>query len=89
MGSLSHSSSSRATKPSAIDRVFTWLIVVLAVLALSDVTLHAQDAAGFFKQNCTSCHTIGGGRLTGPDLKDVTTRRDRQWFVQFRRAPKR
>ena len=50
--------------------------------------VQAQDAIAFFKQNCTSCHTIGGGRLTGPDLKDVTTRRDSQWLVQFLQSPK-
>ncbi|MGE5056129.1 MAG: c-type cytochrome [Acidobacteriota bacterium] len=50
--------------------------------------VQAQDAAAFFKQNCTSCHTIGGGRLTGPDLKDVTTRKDSQWLVQFLQSPK-
>ncbi len=48
----------------------------------------AQDPAQFFRQNCASCHTIGGGRLTGPDLKDVSTRRDRQWLVRFIQNPK-
>lgn len=48
----------------------------------------AQDAAAFFKQNCTNCHTIGGGRLTGPDLKDVGARKDRAWLVQFLENPK-
>ena len=43
----------------------------------------AQEAARDFKQNCTSCHTIGGGRLTGPDLKDVTKRKDRAWLARF------
>jgi mono/diheme cytochrome c family protein len=61
---------------------------VLLSLMLSNVSDAQQDAAAFFKQNCTSCHTIGGGRLTGPDLKDVTTRRDRAWFVQFLQSPK-
>lgn len=36
-----------------------------------------------------SCHTIGGGRLTGPDLKDVERRRDRAWLVRFLQNPKR
>lgn len=47
-----------------------------------------QEPAAFFKQNCTSCHTIGGGRLVGPDLKDVTRRKDRGWLVQFMQNPK-
>jgi mono/diheme cytochrome c family protein len=49
----------------------------------------AQEAAQFFKQNCASCHTIGGGRLTGPDLKDVTQRqKDREWLLSFIVNPK-
>jgi mono/diheme cytochrome c family protein len=60
----------------------------LVSVMLSNVSDAQQDAAGFFKQNCTSCHTIGGGRLTGPDLKDVTDRRDRAWLVQFLQGPK-
>ncbi len=48
----------------------------------------AQDAADFFRQNCMNCHTIGGGRITGPDLKNVTQRKDRQWLVKFLQDPK-
>jgi mono/diheme cytochrome c family protein len=48
----------------------------------------AQQPADFFQQNCTSCHTIGGGRLTGPDLKDVAKRRDRAWLERFLQNPK-
>jgi mono/diheme cytochrome c family protein len=50
--------------------------------------LAAQDAADFFQQNCASCHTIGGGRLTGPDLKGVLERKDRAWLSQFIVQPK-
>lgn len=59
----------------------------LLLLALA-VPVHAQDASAFFKQNCTSCHTIGGGRLTGPDLKDVTGQKDRAWLMEFVQNPK-
>ncbi len=65
------------------------VITALAVFLFCGTTsVWAQDTAAFFKQNCTSCHTIGGGRLTGPDLKDVTTRKDRAWLVQFLQSPK-
>lgn len=50
---------------------------------------YAQDAALYFRNNCAACHTIGGGRLTGPDLKDVTARRDRVWLARFIQAPQR
>ena len=55
---------------------------------LLPVTAVAQEAVDFFKQNCVSCHTIGGGRLTGPDLKAVTERKDRVWLAQFLMDPK-
>jgi mono/diheme cytochrome c family protein len=47
----------------------------------------AQEAEQFFKNNCAACHTIGSGRLTGPDLKGVTTRRERAWLREFIPAP--
>jgi cytochrome c2 len=47
----------------------------------------AQETAAFFKANCASCHTIGGGRLTGPDLKDVTQRKDRDWLRSYMLNP--
>ncbi len=62
--------------------------ILLALLLCGSTTTRAQDAAAFFKQNCTSCHTIGGGRLTGPDLRDVTARKERTWLVQFLQSPK-
>ncbi|MBC8255761.1 MAG: cytochrome c [Candidatus Marinimicrobia bacterium] len=43
-----------------------------------------QDAPEeYFEKNCFSCHTIGGGRLTGPDLKDVEQRKDAVWLEKF------
>lgn len=48
----------------------------------------AQQPADFFRQNCVSCHTIGGGRITGPDLKGVTQRKDAAWLEKFIQNPK-
>jgi mono/diheme cytochrome c family protein len=58
------------------------------LLAETTTPAGAQEAADFFKQNCASCHTIGGGRLTGPDLKDATKRKDRDWLANFIANPK-
>jgi mono/diheme cytochrome c family protein len=46
-----------------------------------------QEAAQFYRQNCASCHTIGGGRLAGPDLKNVEERKDRDWLTRFMLDP--
>jgi cytochrome c len=41
----------------------------------------AEKGEELFKtKGCTACHTIGGGRLTGPDLAGVTERRNLEWI---------
>jgi len=62
-------------------------ICLLFGLAASAFCAPAQEAADFFRQNCVSCHTVGGGRLTGPDLKDVTQRKEREWLIEFLQSP--
>jgi cytochrome c2 len=48
----------------------------------------APGAGEFFGQNCAGCHTIGAGSLTGPDLKNVTGRKDRDWLITYLQNPK-
>ena len=62
-------------------------LLILPTL-INGSTAHAQDTPDYFRQNCMNCHTIGGGRLTGPDLKDVTKRKDRDWLARFMANPK-
>ncbi len=40
-----------------------------------------------FEQKCKSCHSIGGGRIVGPDLKGITERRERDWLIRFIVSP--
>lgn len=40
----------------------------------------------YFRSICKACHTIGKGRLVGPDLKNVQDRRDQAWLHQFIRS---
>ncbi len=58
-------------------------MMLLVALIVPEQSARAQDDAEYFRMNCMSCHTIGGGRLTGPDLKNAHTRRDRKWLVDF------
>jgi mono/diheme cytochrome c family protein len=48
----------------------------------------ARGPASLFAQRCAGCHSIGGGALTGPDLKDVYRHQDREWLVQYLLNPK-
>lgn len=73
--------------------VLRWKRAVVFTLAITSCCVaawpaHAQDTPDYFRQNCMNCHTIGGGRLTGPDLKDVTKRKDREWLASFMMNPK-
>lgn len=62
---------------------FRFVVVAFIVLGTFPLGVRGQESPAYFKQNCYSCHTIGGGRLVGPDLKGVTTRQDRDWLVRF------
>ena len=63
----------------------TSMLVVLtaALLLVCAGTAHAEDPAADFQTNCSSCHTIGGGTLQGPDLKDLLQRQKRDWLKKF------
>lgn len=67
------------------------LVARVAVMLAGSISLWAQpspSAADYFRQNCANCHTVGGGRLTGPDLKNAAERKDREWLVRFLQNPK-
>lgn len=72
-------------------------VLSFGVFALSAATVDrgwAQETAAYFKANCASCHTIGGGRLTGPDLKGLSERaqqagKDRDWLITYILDPQR
>lgn len=49
----------------------------------SAVDAAPSPAALFFGKKCGSCHTIGDGDRTGPDLLGVTQRRDAAWIRRF------
>ena len=42
------------------------------------------DGQTVFNLNgCNACHTIGEGKLIGPDLKGVASRRDTEWLKSW------
>ena len=36
-----------------------------------------------FSTRCSACHTVGKGDALGPDLQNVTRRRDRAWLSTY------
>jgi mono/diheme cytochrome c family protein len=53
----------------------------------SSLAQSASDGQALFQQKCKACHTIGGGKLVGPDLQDVAKQRDLAWLKSFIAAP--
>lgn len=53
-------------------------------------TASSQDVAQgktLFETKCASCHSIGGGKKVGPDLKGVAKTRSHDWLIGFITAP--
>jgi mono/diheme cytochrome c family protein len=70
-----------------------WILAGTLILAITYLVQAAPllqttaDGEAIFNQKCAACHTIGGGKLVGPDLQGVTTRRDIAWIKEFISAP--
>lgn len=65
------------------------LNLVLIAVAMQLQSVNAQNAATgekTFKASCSACHSIGKGKIVGPDLKDVSTRRKEPWLIKFIRS---
>ena len=64
-----------------------WKATVLATplaVAAAVPAAYAQDSgAALFQQRCAQCHSIGQGRLVGPDLKGITSQRSADWLHRF------
>jgi mono/diheme cytochrome c family protein len=73
----------------------TFVILALAPLLLwTGVSAFAEnDSVGrgkkVFEGKCSPCHTIGGGRKVGPDLKGITEERQRVWLEAFISDPEK
>lgn len=63
--------------------IATAVLAILMVSTTAHVGVAAGAGEGLFQQRCSACHSIGGGRLVGPDLKGVNDRRSEEWLLKF------
>ena len=61
---------------------FVTAIAVFVFLPLIPV-LAQKTGEQIFKETCTACHTIGKGKLVGPDLANVQNRHSEEWIRNF------
>ncbi len=69
------------------------LLILITAAVIPQYVVHAAspeevaDGQTIFEQKCAACHTVGGGDGIGPDLVDVTMRRDADWLTRWISAP--
>ena len=61
--------------------------LVVAGWLIGSQSASAQESGKeIFQKSCAACHSIGGGRLVGPDLKGVNDRRPEDWLLKFTKS---
>ncbi|MVZ64862.1 c-type cytochrome [Sphingobacterium sp. DK4209] len=75
---------------SVLGRLAKSISISLVLLFAVTTTSQAQDAANgaaLFKSNaCNSCHAVGK-KITGPDLKGLSERREEAWIIKWVHNP--
>ena len=61
----------------------SYILLAFAIIYFSEFSYAQYQGETIFKKTCIACHTIGSGRLVGPDLKDITDRRSEEWIISF------
>lgn len=61
-------------------------ILFIFLLFVFSVKLSAQSGKAIFEKNCSSCHTVGKGRLVGPDLSGVTGKYSEEWLLKWTKS---
>ena len=62
-------------------------LMIVIGLAPTGHAVAVETGQEIFKSLCAPCHSIGKGKLIGPDLKGVTTRRDESWLKRQIKEP--
>lgn len=64
-------------------RILSIISAILILISLFGFRIQAQEEGKQLFQVCAACHTIGQGKLIGPDLQGVTERLGHDWMKAF------
>ena len=71
-----------------IKNLKSHLLLLVALFSLSANIFAQSEGEQIFKSTgCTACHTIGGGKLVGPDLQGVLDRRPEDEIIKYVQNP--
>jgi len=65
-----------------VKGLVSFLLLFFILITSFQVLGQTAEAEKNFTE-CKACHTIGGGRLVGPDLKGVTDTISEDWLIKF------
>ena len=60
-----------------------YILSAIVIATISFSKINAQDGEQIFRTNCGACHTVGKGKLVGPDLKGVQDRHPEEWILKW------
>ena len=63
--------------------ILTLIACAFTIIYFSESSYAQYQGETIFNKTCIACHTIGSGRLVGPDLKDISDRRSEEWLISF------
>jgi len=68
-----------------INRGYILFLVIIFLFTghFSTKTFAQADDPAALYAVCSACHTIGGGKLIGPDLQGISDRHDEAWLIKF------
>lgn len=75
-------------------KAYTLPVILSSFFLLFTLSVTAQTAASvtqgqdLFKTNCMACHSIGKGKMVGPDLKNVHQKRNEAWLLKWIKSSK-
>ncbi|HBH23715.1 MAG TPA: cytochrome C [Cytophagales bacterium] len=64
-------------------KFFSFAFLALFFVTSSQISAEEIDSDKIFQYNCSVCHTVGGGKVVGPDLMGLKERREKTWLRSF------
>ena len=69
-----------------MKKISSLIFMPCLLLLVQPVAQGQSEIADLFKVKCGICHTIGGGKLIGPDLAKVRDRHSEDWLLTYIRS---